>query len=97
MTTLDIDRFIIEIEDRPAIWDLRCDDYSSKIAKAKAWEEMCDIFVPGFREMDSAGKTKAGMFLYYSYNKVHVRLRYIYALNTMNDYASRIHILHTKK
>ena len=55
MTTLDIDRFIIEIEDRPAIWDVRCNDYSNNIAKAKAWE-MCDIFVPGFREMDSAGK-----------------------------------------
>ncbi|MPC40970.1 hypothetical protein E2C01_034549 [Portunus trituberculatus] len=24
MNTLDVDRFIIEIEDRPAIWDVRC-------------------------------------------------------------------------
>ena len=55
MTTLDIDRFIIEIEDRPAIWDVRCNDYSNKIAKAKAWEEMCDNFVPGFIEMKLLG------------------------------------------
>ncbi|XP_076034842.1 uncharacterized protein LOC143021317 [Oratosquilla oratoria] len=59
MHTLDIDRFIVELEDRPAIWDVRCNDYSNKIAKAKAWEEMCDIFVSGFKEMDSAGKNKA--------------------------------------
>ncbi|MPC20942.1 hypothetical protein E2C01_013907 [Portunus trituberculatus] len=59
MTTLDIHRFITEIENRPAIWDVRCNDYSSKIAKAKAWEEMCDIFVSGYREMDSLGKNKA--------------------------------------
>ena len=37
MATLDIDRFIIEIEDRPAIWDTWCNDYSNKISKGKAW------------------------------------------------------------
>ena len=37
MNTLDVDRFIIEIEDRPASWDVRCNNYSNKIAKAKAW------------------------------------------------------------
>ncbi|XP_068239900.1 uncharacterized protein [Palaemon carinicauda] len=59
MASLDIDRFIIETEDRPAIWDVRCNEYSNKIVKAKAWEELCTIFVPGFKEMDSSGKNKA--------------------------------------
>lgn len=63
MNRLDVDRFIIDIEDRPAIWDVRCKNYSNKIAKAKAWEEMCDIFVPGFKEMDDTGKSKAGIDL----------------------------------
>ena len=32
MSTLDLDRFIIEIEDRPAIWDLHCNNYSNEIS-----------------------------------------------------------------
>ena len=40
ISTLDLDCFIIEIEDRLAIWDVRCNDYNNKISKAKAWGEM---------------------------------------------------------
>ena len=32
MFTLDLGRFIIEIEDRPATWDVCCNDYSNKIS-----------------------------------------------------------------
>lgn len=73
---LDVDRFIIEIEDRPMIWDVRYNDYSNKIAKTHAWEEICYIFVPGYTDMDLAAKNKAGMYFYYKYNKVHMRLRF---------------------
>lgn len=59
MATLDIDWFIIKTEDWPAIWDVR---FGNKIAKAKAWEEMCDIFVSGYRGMDSLGKTRTASF-----------------------------------
>ncbi|XP_076043345.1 uncharacterized protein LOC143026586 isoform X2 [Oratosquilla oratoria] len=55
----DTERFIIEIEDRPAIWDVRLKEYSNKILKAKAWEELCSIFVPNFNELDCQGKNKA--------------------------------------
>ncbi|MPC69254.1 hypothetical protein E2C01_063471 [Portunus trituberculatus] len=55
MSTLHIDRFIIETEDRPAIWDVRCNEYTDSIAKVKAWEDMCDIFGSGYREMHSLG------------------------------------------
>ncbi|XP_064081736.1 uncharacterized protein LOC135198162 [Macrobrachium nipponense] len=55
----DTDRFIIEIQDRPAIWDVRLKEYSNKILKAKAWEELCSIFVPNFNELDCQGKNKA--------------------------------------
>ncbi|MPC21170.1 hypothetical protein E2C01_014146 [Portunus trituberculatus] len=40
---------------------MRCNEYSNKIVKTKAWEELCTIFVPGFKEMDSSGKNKAIM------------------------------------
>ncbi|XP_063612967.1 uncharacterized protein LOC134786343 [Penaeus indicus] len=46
----DTERFIIEIEDRPAIWDVHLKEYSNKILKAKAWEELCSIFVPNFND-----------------------------------------------
>ena len=55
----DIDSFIIEIEDRPALWDVRLTEYNNKIVKAKAWEELCAIFVPNFNKMDSSGKSRA--------------------------------------
>ncbi|XP_063218697.1 uncharacterized protein LOC134528960 [Bacillus rossius redtenbacheri] len=55
----DCDRFIIEIESRPAIWDSRCDEYANKCKKGKAWEEVCDMFVENFKAMDSVHKNKA--------------------------------------
>lgn len=65
MASFDTDRFIIEVEQRPAIWDSRCNEYSNKLSRGKAWEELCDIFVPDFKEMDSVKKNKTGMFLHY--------------------------------
>lgn len=66
MARLDIDRFISEIEQRPVIWDTRNDEYTNKLLKRKAWNELCNIFVPDFNGMDSAMKKKAGMSLYFS-------------------------------
>lgn len=65
MGSFDADRFIVEVEQRPAIWDSRCDEYSNKLSRGRAWEELCDIFVPDFNEMDSLRKNKAGGFLYH--------------------------------
>ncbi|XP_047103526.1 uncharacterized protein LOC124722401 [Schistocerca piceifrons] len=33
---------------RPAIWDSRCREYSNRIVKRRAWEELCQLFIPGF-------------------------------------------------
>ncbi|KAJ8896236.1 hypothetical protein PR048_001579 [Dryococelus australis] len=38
MASFDSDRFIIEVESRPAIWDTRSDTYGNKLARGKAWE-----------------------------------------------------------
>ena len=67
MESLDIDYFIIEIEYRPVIWDVRLKSYGNKFLKAKAWEELCLKFIPNFNDMDASGKTKAGMSLYFKY------------------------------
>jgi hypothetical protein len=34
------EKFISEIESRPAIWNTECTEYANKNEKAKAWEEV---------------------------------------------------------
>lgn len=40
----DTDLFIDEIEKRPPIWNMTSSEYSNKISKRKAWEEIVLIF-----------------------------------------------------
>ncbi|XP_005108692.1 uncharacterized protein LOC101863378 [Aplysia californica] len=63
MTSFDTDRFIIEIQRRPALWDSRCADYGSRMIKAKAWADICENFFDNFQEMDSGNKYKAAVEL----------------------------------
>ncbi|KPJ06467.1 hypothetical protein RR48_14206 [Papilio machaon] len=42
--TFDTERFITEIENRPAIWDTSSDEYSNRHLKKKSWEEVVQIF-----------------------------------------------------
>ncbi|XP_047505956.1 uncharacterized protein LOC125050273 [Pieris napi] len=44
MDRFDVELFIDEVEKRPAIWDIQCDDYSNKIIKNRAWQELVEIF-----------------------------------------------------
>ncbi|KAF5300817.1 hypothetical protein FQR65_LT19308 [Abscondita terminalis] len=44
MDRFDTELFIDEVERRPAIWDIECDDYSNKIIKNRAWQELVEIF-----------------------------------------------------
>lgn len=44
MDRFDTELFIDEVEKRPAIWDIQCDDYSNKIIKNRAWQELVEIF-----------------------------------------------------
>lgn len=57
--SFDSERFLIEIQNRPTIWDSRSKEYSNKILRGKAWEEICEIFVPLFQEVSPAEKNKA--------------------------------------
>lgn len=45
METLDVEKLINEIHIRPAIWDMRSEDYSNKIKKKRSWEEVTNAFV----------------------------------------------------
>ncbi|KAL4714236.1 hypothetical protein ACJJTC_009588 [Scirpophaga incertulas] len=45
---MDMELFILEIQSRPAIWDLKSDSYNNKGEKVKAWEEICELFVGNF-------------------------------------------------
>ncbi|RZF43897.1 hypothetical protein LSTR_LSTR007233 [Laodelphax striatellus] len=42
---LDVEAFIIEVQGRPAIWDIKCSDYSNRDKKNQAWEEIVNIFI----------------------------------------------------
>lgn len=44
MESFDTETFITEIRNRPVIWDSRLPEYSNKVAKRKAWEEINEIF-----------------------------------------------------
>ena len=61
-SNFDTQRFIIEIEKRPAIWDERLKDYSDKISKAKAWHEIGSIITHNFNELDCQGKKKTSKY-----------------------------------
>jgi hypothetical protein len=57
---MDIDVFIAEIENHPAIWDMWLDVYSNRSEKTKAWEEVCLKFIPDFEKKNTQEKNTAG-------------------------------------
>lgn len=40
----DTEKFINEIQSRPAIWNTKLPEYSDRILKQRAWEELVDIY-----------------------------------------------------
>ncbi|XP_026330373.1 uncharacterized protein LOC113237883, partial [Hyposmocoma kahamanoa] len=42
----DTERFIIDIQNRPAIWNTKSAEYSDRNLRSKAWEELVDIYGP---------------------------------------------------
>ncbi|KAJ9595405.1 hypothetical protein L9F63_013405 [Diploptera punctata] len=47
---INTEYFIREIRTCPAIWDIKIDDYSNKVVKTNAWQEIITKFVPDFNE-----------------------------------------------
>lgn len=56
MSEFDTDRFILEVEARPALWDFESPEYSNKHLKTQAWDEVCQIVHPNFQSMKTSEK-----------------------------------------
>ncbi|KAH9631143.1 hypothetical protein HF086_001078 [Spodoptera exigua] len=59
MEPFDTDRFITEINNRPATWNALLPEYSNKVLKRNAWDELCQIFYNNFNEKNSKEKNLA--------------------------------------
>ncbi|XP_076045702.1 uncharacterized protein LOC143027943 [Oratosquilla oratoria] len=57
----DTEKFISEVESRPALWDLNDDEYSSRDLKRKNWDELVTIFLK--KEVSPAEKNEFGKLL----------------------------------
>lgn len=42
--SFDTEKFIIEIQNRPCIWDSSSNEYSDRNLKIKGWDEIVNIF-----------------------------------------------------
>jgi hypothetical protein len=64
---LDIDRFIFEIENHPAIWNMKCDEYSDRAQKVKQWEEVINIFTDNNASVEEKKRTVScfNFFIHY--------------------------------
>lgn len=69
MEPFDTDRFITEINNRPTTWNSLLPEYSNKVLKKNAWDELCQIFYTNFNEKPSKEKNLAGK-IYYIYLKI---------------------------
>ncbi|CAG4953390.1 unnamed protein product [Colias eurytheme] len=56
---IDTELFISEIQSRYVIWDQKRREFSDRILKKKAWEEVCNIFIPKFAEKTVREKNEA--------------------------------------
>lgn len=69
MSEFDTNRFILEVEARPALWDFESPEYSNKHLKTQAWDEVCQIVHPNFQSMETsekAGKCKYSTYFYHN-------------------------------
>ncbi len=54
----DTETFIIEVEKRGALWNQNESDYSNKISKKNAWEEILKIFILNFDTLTNSQKNE---------------------------------------
>jgi hypothetical protein len=61
----DIEKLIIEVEKRPALYNTHLPEYSDKHVKEKLWTEVCEAIVPNWGQVDKDGKIKRGKSVVY--------------------------------
>lgn len=58
----DTERFIEEIEKRPAIYDVNRSEYNDRNAKMSAWEEVCQVMVPNWTRLSDEERNMEGIY-----------------------------------
>lgn len=56
----DIDKFIVEVQKRPAVFDVKSKDYSNKEVKARCWEEIGRAMFDNWEAMSTLEMATAG-------------------------------------
>lgn len=58
----DTERFIEEIERRPAIYDVNRGEYNDRNAKMTAWDEVCQVMVPNWARLTDEERNVEGIY-----------------------------------
>lgn len=61
MSMFDTERFIEEIERRPAIYDVNRGEYNDRNAKMTAWDEVCQVMVPNWARLTDEERNAEGI------------------------------------
>lgn len=61
----DTERFIIEVQERPALYEVKSKEYANREIKAKLWMEIGQEVVAHWADLGPEEKNKAGKFTYY--------------------------------
>lgn len=62
VTVFDVEAFIDEVKQRPAIWDTSYPDYTDKIKKQQAWKDICVVFRKDYDQLDKDAKLAIGEY-----------------------------------
>lgn len=57
----DTEKFIEEIEKRPAIYDVNRSEYNDRNAKMTAWDEVCQVMVPNWARLTDEERNVEGI------------------------------------
>ena len=68
--SFDTERFIVEIENRPCLWNSASKDYSDRNLKIKCWDELVIIFQEK-EEMSNQEKRTMYPLLYYHFISIY--------------------------
>lgn len=60
-TMFDTEKFIGEIEKRPAIYDVNRSEYNDRNAKMTAWDEVCQVMVPNWARLTDEERNVEGI------------------------------------
>ncbi|XP_050304654.1 uncharacterized protein LOC126742131 [Anthonomus grandis grandis] len=60
MAAIDVELFITEVEERPALYNTKQKEYSDKNLKKKLWTELCEKFIENWNELGDKEKNEKG-------------------------------------